>query len=333
MGAVVGVCVLFFWMVFQAALLGHLFGWDTDYVGIKALGSLFFVLLIGVIVVIVGGILDAKGILPRNGDGNVDEFRIKWLIISYVGLLAVSVIACLVKAALDKQFAAVGFIGTISFIGGCTVVILVLWGIAFLVGNILSAEKIIPDSAVDGNINGYIFKRGGMAVVSILGILTIVRLIRTALPGGRNSGASGSGDKPPTRPIHRERKSCPTYKFWIGDSKEKAPRARYTDVSSARPIGQVRNRNGHLGCYAFGGHDFPQYWGVWIDRTTPDTTDAPSVIFKDGEIYSCQGRREALLATYGNGEIWRNNKLIGVYDGPDTGGAATAALLFDWVLW
>ncbi len=326
--AVIGVFLLFIWIVVQGVLLSYLFGWDTDYDGIKAVGcSLFFIFLIGGIVALIGSILDAKGILPRNGDGNFDDFIIKWPIISYGSFLVVLVIACLVKAAFDNQF------GVAGFIGGCTGAILVLWGIAFIVGNVLSGEEFIHDSAVDGNINGYIFKRGGVAVVSILGILTIVRLIRTALPGGRDSGASVSTAKPQTRPIHRERESCPTYKFWIGDSKEKAPRARYTDVSSARPIGQVRNRNGHLGCYAFGGHDFPQYWGVWVYRTTPDTFDAPSVIFKDGEIYSCRGHRGALLATYGNGEIWRNNKLIGVYDGPDTGGAATAALLFNWVLW
>lgn len=329
--AVVGFFAFVIWLAVQGFLLSYLFGYDVDAADeddVKfAMGcGAVIIFLIGGIVLIVGSILDAKGILPRNGDGDFEEFVIKWLIISYGGLLAVSVIACLVKVTFSDQFRAVG---TIML---CAIALLVLWGIAFLVGNILSGE-LIPDSAVDGNINGYIFKRGGVAVACILCILTIVRLIRATLPGDQNNSASESTNTPPPPPIHRERKSCPTYKFWIGNSKEGAPDGFYTDVSSARPIGQVGNKNGHIGCYAFGGHNVSRCWCVWIHRSTPDTFDAPSVIFRDGEIRSYQRYSgvSSLLATYGDGEIRRNNKLVAVYEGPDTGGAATAALLFGWV--
>ena len=122
------------------------------------------------------------------------------------------------------------------------------------------------------------------------------------------------------------------YIFCKGDSLNNAPAAYYTEPGERYSIGHIYRSsdcNSHIGCYAFNRYCCCGKWGVYCNRRIPATDDSPRVIFDNGKIYR-NGWTPTLIACYGNGEIWKNGRLIAVYDGPDAGGAAAAALVFGW---
>ena len=119
------------------------------------------------------------------------------------------------------------------------------------------------------------------------------------------------------------------YIFCRGTSLNNPPAGYYTAPRNRYSTGHIYGQHRHIGCYAFNKYGCGGRWGVYPHRNIPDTYDSPDVVFSNGRIYH-NGWALSVIACYGNGEIWKNNQLIGVYDGPDAGGAATAALVFGW---
>ena len=114
-----------------------------------------------------------------------------------------------------------------------------------------------------------------------------------------------------------------------GSSLNNAPAAYYTAPSGIYSIGHIYDQRKHIGCYAFDGYGCCRNWGVYPNRNIPDTYNSPDVVVDNGSIYY-NGWALVLIATYRNGEIRKNGRLIAVYDGPDAGGGAAAALVFGW---
>lgn len=114
-----------------------------------------------------------------------------------------------------------------------------------------------------------------------------------------------------------------------GTSLNNPPTGYYTAPRGYHTTGDIYSQHRHIGCYAHNKYGCGGKWGVYPNRNIPDTYDSPRVVFDNGTIYH-NGWALSVIAYYGNGEIWKNNQLIAVYDGPDAGGAATAVLVFGW---